>query len=104
MRTLLLSAVFTLLMSSMAVGAPPTLVLVQYHYVTNSLTVTRGPAQTQTIELAPLDVKKKFQANAEQLLSVFTGLYGEGYTLQNSSEIGSASSGTLTVNYVFVKP
>ncbi|MBH8558573.1 hypothetical protein [Hymenobacter negativus] len=104
MRTLMLSAVFTLMLSQMAVAAPPSLVLVQYHYITNSLTVTRGLGQTQTIELAPLDVKKKFQANAEGLYTLFAGLYGEGYTLQNSSEIGSSSSGTLTVNYVFVKP
>ncbi|MDB5268564.1 MAG: hypothetical protein JWP58_1604 [Hymenobacter sp.] len=104
MRTLLLSAVFMLMMSRVAVGAPPSLVLVQYHYTTNSLTVTRGPGQTQTIELAPLDIRKRFEANAEQFYTLFAGLYGEGYTLQNSSEIGSASSNTLTVNYVFVKP
>jgi hypothetical protein len=104
MRTLFLSAVFTILLTQLAAGAPPSLVLVQYHYVTNSLTVTRGLGQTQTIELAPLDVKKRFQDNAEQFHALFAGLYGEGYTLQNSSEIGSPTSGTLTVNYVFVKP
>ena len=104
MRTFLLSAVFTAMVSPAAVAAPPSVVLVQYHIVSNQLTVTRGIGKTQTIELGALDARKKFQSNAEQLHALFSQLYAEGYELRNSSELGSVVANTQTVTYVFVKP
>jgi hypothetical protein len=104
MRTFLLSAVFTAIISFAAVAAPPSVVLVQYHIVSNQLTVTRGIGKTQTIELGDLDARKKIPTNAEQFYILFSGLYAEGYELRNSSEIGSPANNTQTVTYVFVKP
>lgn len=104
MRTFLLSAVFAVLFSLNAFATPPSVVLVQYHLINNLLTVTRGVGKTQTIELKDLDVRKNFASNAEQLHTLFSALYAEGYELRNSSEIGSTSNNTQTVTYVFVKP
>lgn len=104
MRKFLLSTAFTAMVSFSAVAGPPSMVLVQYHMINNLLTVTRGVGNTQTIELGALDVRKKFQANAEQFYTLFSGLYAQGYELRNSSEIGSTANNTQTVTYVFVKP
>ncbi|HEX8504924.1 MAG TPA: hypothetical protein VF630_06120 [Hymenobacter sp.] len=104
MRTFWLSAVFTVLFSLTAFATPPSVVLVQYHLLNNLLTVTRGVGKTQTIELKNLDVRKNFAPNAEQLHTLFSGLYAEGYELRNSSEIGSPARNTQIVTYVFVKP
>ena len=105
MRTFLLSAVLAAMVSLGALATPPPhLVLVQYHVTFNQLTVTRGVGQTQTIELGALDARKKFQSNAEQLYTLFNGLYAEGYELRNSSELGAVAANTQTVTYVFVKP
>ena len=41
-------------------------------------------------------------ANLEQLQVMFTGLYGEGYTLQNSTVVVDGNVHLTT--YVFVKP
>jgi len=92
------------MVSFTAFATPPSIVLVQYHVINNLLTVTRGVGKTQTIELGALDARKKFQSNAEQLYTLFNGLYAEGYELRNSSEIGSVAGNTQTVTYVFVKP
>ena len=47
---------------------------------------------------------KNRNARVEQLHALFTRLYEEGYTLQNSSVIGSADAGEELVTYVFVNP
>jgi hypothetical protein len=104
MRTYLLSAVFAAMVSFAAFAGPPSVVLVQYHVMFNQLTVTRGVGKSQTIQLGSLEARKHFQSNAEQLHTLFNGLYAEGYELRNSSELGSVAASTQTVTYVFVKP
>ena len=102
MRTLLLSAVFTALVSLTAFAAPPSLVLVQYHVWDDLLTVTRGAGETKTIPLRTLNSRKSRVPNAEQLHALFAGLYAEGYELKNSTKYSNSS--TETVTYIFVKP
>lgn len=103
MRKFLLSAVFTVLFSFAAWAVPPSVVLVQYHVTLNLVTITHGVGQTQTKQLGPLDARKKFKDNAEELQTLFSALYADGYELRNSSELGSVAAGTQTVMYVFVR-
>ena len=105
MRALLLSAVFTAMVSLTAFGDPPGVVLVQFHSRNNALTVTRGPGKTETLDVPEPRVPKNYGKSAEKLLAVFAGLYAEGYELKNStvSDAGSPSA-FETVTYVFVKP
>ena len=98
-----LSVVFTVLVSLAALGSPPTLVLVQYRGYRSDITVTRGAQQTEIIK-APSAMDKNKNAKVEQLHALFTKLYEEGYTLQNTSLIGSADVREELVTYVFVKP
>ncbi|ALW84192.1 hypothetical protein AUC43_03220 [Hymenobacter sedentarius] len=55
------------------------------------LTATRGAGRTELIKpVSALDKNKN--ANVEQLHVLFTRLYEEGYTLQNSAIVGSTSN------------
>ncbi|MFD2718986.1 hypothetical protein ACFST9_09685 [Hymenobacter monticola] len=103
MRTFLLSAVFTVVVSLTAFAAPPSVVLVEYHRFDASITVTRGAGKTETIELLK-DTPKNSQANAERFHAVLTSLYGEGFALQSTAVSESASSQYEKVSYIFVKP
>ena len=103
MRTFLLSAVFTAMVSLTALAAPPSVVLVQYHYFDRVITVTRGAGKTEAITALPFAAKNR-AVNAEQLHALFTKLYEEGYSLQNSSTTGTGVGTLEFVTYVFVKP
>ncbi|MBO2010230.1 hypothetical protein [Hymenobacter negativus] len=105
MRTFLLSAVLTVILSLPALAAPPSVVLVQIHSRNNTLTLTRGPQNTRTIALGTQEAIKNFEPNAEKLLVLFTELYTDGYELKNST-VSNISAGGFdeTVTYVFVKP
>jgi hypothetical protein len=102
MRTFLLSALLTVMVSLAALAEPPRVVVVQYHVTFNQITITRGVGQTRTKQLGPLNARNKFQDNAEELQSIFNTLYLDGYELRSSSEVGSVAAGTQTVTYVFV--
>lgn len=105
MRTFLLSAVFAVMVSLSALAIPPSVVLVQMHSRTNNITITRGPRNTRTIEIADPASVKNYEANAEKLLAVFSELYADGYELKNSTVSNiTPSGGAETVTYVFVKP
>ncbi|MDQ2771844.1 MAG: hypothetical protein M3Y54_15250 [Bacteroidota bacterium] len=104
MRKLLLSVVFTVLLSLTALGSPPSLVLVQFHGRTNTITISWGPGQTETLKVDEPRVPKNYAAYAEKLLAIFTSLYTEGYELKNSSVNDIHSGISETVTYVFVKP
>ena len=100
MRTFLLSAVFTAMVSLTAFGTPPSVVLVRFHHLERLITVTRGAGKTETVPtLRPLP--KNYAANAEQLQILFTKLYEEGYSLQSTS--ASSVNVSEVVTYVFVK-
>ncbi|MDB5268568.1 MAG: hypothetical protein JWP58_1608 [Hymenobacter sp.] len=105
MRTFLLSAVFTAMLSLPASATPPSVVLVQMHSRNSTITITRGPRNTRTIELDAPHAVKNYDAAAEKLLAVFSELYADGYELKNStvSDI-TANAASETVTYVFVKP
>ncbi|GAB3297487.1 hypothetical protein ACFQT0_02215 [Hymenobacter humi] len=103
MLKLLLSVVFTVMVSLAALGSPPSVVLVQYRGYQEDITVTRGAQQTERIK-PPTALGKNKNAKVEQLHALFTKLYEEGYTLQNSSMFKSANTSEELVTYVFVKP
>jgi hypothetical protein len=105
MRTFLLGILFTVITSLAAFGTPPSVVLVQMHSRTNAITITRGPRNTRTIDIADPAAVKSYDANAEKLLAVFSELYADGYELKNSTVSNiTPSGGAETVTYVFVKP
>ena len=103
MRSFLLSAVFTVMVSFVALAVPPGVVLVQYHWSSRLITVTRGPGKTENIPTSPIN-EKNYAVNAERLQELFAKLYEEGYSLQNSSTIAAGFPSIETVTYVFVKP
>ena len=104
MRTFLLSAAFTVMLSLSAFAAPPSLVLVQFHGRNNTITITRGPGKTEIIEVPEPHVVKNYAASAEKLHAVFTSLYAEGYEIKNSTVNDISGSAPFeTVTYVFVK-
>jgi hypothetical protein len=105
MRTFLLSAIFSVMVSLTAFGGPPSVVLVQMHGRDNIITITRGQGKTETIALAEQRVSKNVIGNAERLYAVINGLYAEGYELKNSVSADVPGGQTIqTVTYVFVKP
>ncbi|MBH8558578.1 hypothetical protein KB206_14590 [Microvirga sp. STS02] len=88
-----------------AIAGPPSVVLVQTNTRNATITISRGPGKTETIE-GPAATGAKNQAGIiENLVVAFTGLYAEGYELKNSvtSHI-SPDMHFETVTYVFVKP
>ncbi|MCC3154186.1 hypothetical protein Q3A66_04760 [Hymenobacter sp. BT770] len=103
MLKLLMSVVFTVMISLTAFATPPSVVLVQFRGYQQDITVTRGAQQTERIK-APSVLDKNKNASVEQLHALFAKLYQEGYTLQNSSVTGSADARAELVTYVFVKP
>jgi hypothetical protein len=105
MRTFLLSAIFAVIVSLSAFAAPPSLALVQFHKRNNTITISRGTGQTETIQVDEPVVPKNYAAYSEKLLVIFTNLYAEGYELKNST-VNNISDNSLfeTVTYVFVKP
>lgn len=105
MRTLLLSAVLTAILSYTAFATPPSLVLVQFHERNNTITISRGPGKTETIKVDEPRVPKNYAGYSEKLLALFTSLYAEGYEIKNSSvNTVTGTGGEETVTYVFVKP
>lgn len=79
MNKLLLSAIFLVTTSLMALGNPPSLALVQFHARNNTITISRGPGQTETKQVDEPVVPKNYAAYSEKLLAIFTSLYAEGY-------------------------
>lgn len=102
MRKFLMSAVFTVV-SLVAFANPPSVVLVQCHWSSRVITVTRGPGKTESMPTLPA-VEKNYATNAEQLQQLFAKLYEEGYSLQNSSITAAGIPSIETVSCVFVKP
>ena len=102
MARFVLTAVFVALFSLEAFAGPPSLVIVQHHY--DAIVITRGVGQTETVEALMPTSSKNYQANAEQLYKLFSGLYAEGYALQNSSTISKLDKVSVVTTYVFVKP
>ena len=99
MARFVLTAFFVALFSVAAFAGPPSLVIVERH--TGAIIITRGVGQTETVgALRGVDNPKNYQANVEQLHTIFSKLYAEGYTLQNSSSISAPPIAT----YTFVKP
>ncbi|MCC3154173.1 hypothetical protein Q3A66_04825 [Hymenobacter sp. BT770] len=103
MRTFLLSAVFTAMVSLTAFASPPSVVLVQFHYFEHVITVTRGAGKTENIQTLA-NSPKNYAANAEQLQTLFAKLYEEGYALQSTATSSAGNSSTEIVSYVYVKP
>ena len=105
MNKLLLSAIFLVMTSLTALGNPPSMALVQFHARNNTITISRGPGQTETRQVDEPVVPKNYAAYSEKLLAIFTSLYAEGYELKNSTvSYVSGNSIYETVTYVFVKP
>ena len=104
MRTFLLSAVFAAMVSFSAFATPPSLALVQFHARNNTITISRGPGQTETKQVEEPLVPKNYAVYSEKLLAIFTSLYAEGYELKNSTVSSGGSTNFETVTYIFVKP
>ena len=105
MNKLLLGAFLLVMVSLTALGNPPSLVLVQFHARNNTITISRGPSQTKTVQVVEPTLPKNYAGHAEKLLDIFTGLYAEGYELKNSTVSNvSGNSVSETVTYIFVKP
>lgn len=104
MKAFVLSALMVLALSLTTLAAPPSIVMVQYRSDPNgsTLTLTRGVKQRKVYPAKPAGDPDWDLANMEQLQEVFTGLYGEGYALQNSTAV--VADNRQTVTYVFVKP
>ena len=103
MRKFLLSAVFTVMVALSAVATPPpSVVLVQFHYYERLITVTRGAGKTENLQALP-NAPKNFVANAEQLQSLFSKLYEEGYLLQSTATSAAGMTSLEVTTYVFVK-
>lgn len=101
MARFVLTAVFVAFLSLAAFAGPPSLIIVERHQ--DAIIITRGVGQTEKLEARGTLHAKNYQANAEQLHAVFSKLYAEGYTLQNSSSI-SFLGPFSTTTYTFVKP
>jgi hypothetical protein len=104
MKAFVLSALLLLAVSLTALASPPSIVMVQYRSSSNgsTLTITRGVKQSKVYPAKSTGDPDWDLANTEQLQVLFTGLYGEGYTIQNSSVV--ANGNTQTVTYVLAKP
>jgi hypothetical protein len=104
MKAFVLSTLLLLAVSLTALASPPSIVLVQYRSEPgeSKLTITRGVKQSKVYAAKSMGDSDWDLANMEQLQVMFTGLYGEGYTLQNSTVVVDGSVHLTT--YVFVKP
>lgn len=93
-----------LAVSLTALASPPSIVMVQYRSSPNgsTLTITRGVKQSKVYPAKATGDPDWDLANTEQLQGIFTGLYGEGYTIQNSTVVPNGN--TQTVTYVLAKP
>ena len=104
MKAFVVSALLVLAMSLTALASPPSIVMVQYRSEPgeSKLTITRGLKQSKVYPAKAMGDTDWDLANLEQLQVLFTGLYGEGYTLQNSTV--AVEGRVHLTTYVFVKP
>lgn len=104
MKAFVLGALLVLSVSLTALASPPSIVMVQYRSDPNGskLTLTRGVKQSKAYPAKSAGDPDWDLANMEQLQVMFTGLYGEGYSLQNSTVVADGNVHLTT--YVFVKP
>lgn len=104
MKAFVLSTLLLLAVSLTALASPPSIVMVQYRSSPNgsTLTLTRGVKQSKVYPAKSTGDPGWDLANMEQLQVVFTGLYGQGYTIQNSTVVPDGNIQTVT--YVFAKP
>ena len=103
MRTFLLSVVFTVMVSWSAFAGPPSIILVDYYRSEAIITITRGIGKTETVKLLRDRIGNR-QANSEQLHTLLTNIYGEGYTLQSTAVSESSNSQFEKISYILVKP
>ena len=104
MRAFVLSGLLLLTVPLTVLASPPSIVMVQYRSSPNgsTLTLTRGVKQNKFYPAKSTGDPDWDLANMEQLQVLFSGLYGEGYTIQNSTVV--ANGNIQTVTYVLVKP
>ncbi|MDB5268567.1 MAG: hypothetical protein JWP58_1607 [Hymenobacter sp.] len=102
MRTFLLSAVFTAMISLTAFATPPSVVVVRSDE--HTIVITRGAGKTEIIKAkSVLDPNKN--ADLEQFQRVLAGLYEEGYTIQSATvTTAGLVGGNNTVTYILAKP
>ncbi|MBJ6107901.1 hypothetical protein JAO73_02680 [Hymenobacter sp. BT523] len=103
MPKILLSLIFTVLVSVAAYATPPSVVVIQTTGLNDHITVTRGAGKTEVVKpTSALDPNK--HARIEQFQALLAGLYAEGYTIQSTTVANMAAPGSYVTTYVLVKP